>query len=101
MATAAMDMAADTAVVTATAAMVRRGLRLPRLWIWRRVRRGYGYRGYGYGGGYGYGYRPYYAPTVYSGGALLQTAGALGYGGYGCSAAYIPHGWHWHRASSC
>ncbi len=63
--------------------------------------RGYGYRGYGGGHGYGYGYRPYYAPTVYSGGALLQTAGALGYGGYGCNSAYVPYGWSWYRATSC
>jgi hypothetical protein len=69
-----------------------------------RYRYGHGYGngyGHGYGHGYGYGYRPYYAPTIYSGGALLQTAGALGFGGYGCSTAYIPYGWTWQRASSC
>ena len=43
----------------------------------------------------------YRAPTVYSGGALLQTAGALGYGGYGCNSAYVPYGWSWYRATSC
>jgi hypothetical protein len=69
---------------------------------------GYGYRSSGYGYDYpryGYGYRPYYAPTVRYGGGWLQTAGALGYGGYGsgygCGSAYIPYGWTWYRSTSC
>ena len=110
MATAAATAIAAMAMAAAMAIWLRR-LRLSRrLWLSRlwHMDGGYGYRGYGYGGyGYGYPRRLWLRlPSVLRADRLLrrrllQTAGALGYGGYGCSAAYIPYGWHWHRATSC